>query len=101
MAAHAQGQFWRYHDILYTHQSALERADLESYAMMIGLDMVRFRAALDNHTYLAAVDADFFQGQALGVGGTPAFFINGRLVEGALPYESFVNEIEAELHPCP
>ncbi len=94
LAAHAQGRFWPYHDLLFAHQSALARADLEGYATQIGLDLTAFRAALDNHTDAAAVDADVHQGESLGVAGTPAFFFNGRLVTGAVPYDDLVAAVE-------
>ncbi len=51
LAAHAQGKFWEYHDILFENQRALLRENLESYAEQLELDMDAFRAALDNETY--------------------------------------------------
>jgi protein-disulfide isomerase len=54
--AFAQGgneKFWRFHDTLFQHQQNLERADLERYAQEVGLDMARFRRALDSHTHSA------------------------------------------------
>lgn len=97
LAAHAQGQFWPYHDSLYDHQPDLERSDLESYAEDLALDMTKLRAALDDHTYAAAVAADYAEGDALGVPGTPAFFINGRLGAGAMSYASLAAVIDEEL----
>ena len=47
--------------------------------------------------YQAAVQKDVDEGTRLGVSGTPAFFINGRLVSGAKPLESFARVIEDEL----
>jgi protein-disulfide isomerase len=97
LAAHAQGAFWPYHDLLYAHQAALARADLESYAAELGLDLDAFRAALDEHTFAAAVDADVAQGTALGVPGTPCFFVNGRMGAGALDYDTLAAAIDEEL----
>ena len=77
LAANAQGKFWPYHDALYASQSALARSDLDTYASQLGLDMKAFDAALDDHTFAAAVAADVAQGTALGVQGTPTFFIQG------------------------
>lgn len=97
LAAHAQGQFWPYHDTLYAHQDALERADLEGYAADLGLDLDRFRAALDEGTYADAVAADYTQGYLLGVGGTPAFYLNGRAAFGAMGYDTLRDVVEEEL----
>ena len=82
--------FWQYHDILFQNQQALAREDLERYAGQIqGIDMTRFRAALDNHTHQAAIEADQALARQLGASGTPSFFINGRNLRGAQPLEAF------------
>jgi protein-disulfide isomerase len=92
--------FWQYHDILFQNQQALAREDLERYAGQIqGVDMARFRAALDNHTHQAAIEADQALARQLGASGTPSFFINGRNLRGAQPVEAFrtlVDEVLAD-----
>ena len=98
--AYAQGgdaKFWQMHDVLFENQRALGRADLERYAQQVGLDMTRFRAALDNNTHIAGIDADMAAAAQLGARGTPAFFINGRQLMGAQPYEQFETVIREEL----
>jgi protein-disulfide isomerase len=97
LAAHAQGQFWPYHDLLFRHQDALRRSDLEQYASDLGLDQELFRAALDDHTYAASVDADYAEALAFGVPGTPCFFVNGRMGMGTLDYLAFASVIDEEL----
>ena len=97
LAANAQGAFWAYHDELYAHQDALTRVDLEGYAVELGLDLDLFRAALDDGTYAAAVTADLEQGLAIGVNGTPAFYINGRAAFGAMSYGTLKDVVEDEL----
>lgn len=98
LEAHAQGKFWEYHDKLFENQRALAREDLERYAEELGLNMTRFRAALDNHTHAAEVQADQQASQASGARhGTPAFFINGRLLQGAQPIDAFKAAIDAAL----
>ena len=90
--------FWRFHDTLFENQQHLERADLERYAQEQGLDMARFRAALDNHTHQARIRDDMAAADATGASiGTPAFFINGKFVAGALPFEEFQRRIDAAL----
>ncbi len=82
--------FWQYHDTLFENQQSLSREDLERYAGQIqGLNMERFRAALDNHTHQAAIEADQTLARQLGASGTPSFFINGRNLRGAQPIEAF------------
>jgi len=100
LEAYAQGgdaKFWQLHDVMMEHQTALTRADLETYAQQVGLDMTRFRAALDNHTHQAAVQADSAAGTRAGANGTPSFFINGRTLRGAQPYPAFKALIDEEL----
>jgi protein-disulfide isomerase len=96
--AHAQGKFWQYHDKLFENQRALGREDLERYAEELGLNMARFRAALDNHTHQAAIQADMEASRSAGARhGTPAFFVNGRLLQGAQPVDAFRAAIDAAL----
>ncbi len=99
--AYAQGgdtKFWQMHDTMMEHQTELDRAHLEQYAQQIGLDMTRFRAALDNHTHQAAIQADVAAAARVGARGTPAFFINGRNLMGAQPFEQFQTIIDDEIH---
>ncbi len=90
--------FWRFHHALFQNQQSLERPTLERLAQEQGLDMARFRAALDNHTHQAAIRDDMAAADATGAQiGTPAFFINGKFVAGALPFEQFQQRIDAAL----
>ena len=92
-------KFWAFHDILFQNQRALSRADLEKYAQQVGgINMAKFKAALDNKTHEAAVKADMDAVQKAGARiGTPSFFINGKLLQGAQPYPKFKEAIEAAL----
>jgi len=85
LAANAQGKFWEYHDVLWNNQKALDRASLERYAEELGLNMKKFKKALDDGTYKDQVDAEFKEGQGFGVSGTPTWFVNGVRESGALP----------------
>jgi protein-disulfide isomerase len=87
--------FWQMHDLLFENQSALEPADLERYAQVLGLDMARFRLAMSNHTHEGAIQADLALASRLGVAGTPTFFVNGRELVGAQPREEFERVIDA------
>jgi protein-disulfide isomerase len=97
MAAHEQGKFWEYHDLLFANQKAMDRPSLERYAQELKLDMNRFKAALDSGKYRAKVEADIAAGNEVGANGTPTFFINGRELVGAQPFDSFKRTIDSEL----
>jgi protein-disulfide isomerase len=90
-------KFWAMHERLFANQRDLERPALERYAAEIGLNMARFRSALDAGTHRAAIEADMALASRIGASGTPAFFVNGRVVRGAQPVEVFVEVIDAEL----
>ncbi len=96
-AAGAQGKFWEYKDKLFQDTRSLDRDTFERYARELGLDMERFRSDLDDEVHKAKVDELLARGQALGVSGTPAFFINGRSLVGAQPANAFKEVIDAEI----
>ena len=91
--------FWAYHDLLFQNQKALSRENLEKFAEEIGgIDMKAFKAALDSGKHKAAVDADIAAIAKAGARiGTPSFFINGKLLQGAQPYPAFKAAIDAAL----
>jgi protein-disulfide isomerase len=97
MAAHEQGKFWPYHDKLFANQRALDRASLEKYAQEVGLNMAKFKSALDTGKFRAKVEADAAAGSAVGANGTPTFFINGRQLVGAQPFPAFKAVIDEEI----
>lgn len=85
-AAHcagAQGKFWEYHDALFTNQSNLDRRQLDNLAARLNLDTKQFGSCLDSGKEAAGVEKSFSQGQALGLTGTPSFFINNHFLSGA------------------
>ena len=92
-----QGKFWAYHDRLFTNSSKLTDADLKQHAVELGLDAAKFNACVDSHATKARVEADMRAGEEAGVNGTPAFFINGRSLSGAQPYDAFKRIIDEEL----
>ena len=97
-AQRGNAAFWRFNDALFANQQHLERADLERYARTVGVDLARFRRALDAHTHQPGIRDDMAAADATGAQiGTPAFFINGRFVAGALPFEEFQRRIDAAL----
>jgi protein-disulfide isomerase len=94
--ARESGKFWEMHDKLFANQKALARPDLEKYAAEMGLPEAKVKAALDSNKFEKQIDADVKQGAKLGANGTPAFFINGRFLSGAQPFEAFKAIIDEE-----
>lgn len=92
-------KFWKYHDLLFANQKSLDRSSLEKYAQQIGgINMARFKKALDDHTHAQAIDRDMKAVTTAGARiGTPAFFINGKLVSGAQPFPKFKAAIDEAL----
>src|SRR5205814_1960222 len=97
MAANAQGKFWQMHDKMFANQQGLDRASLDKYAEEIGLNMGKYKAAMDGHAYKSQIEADSKRGNEVGANGTPAFFINGIPLSGAQPFESFKTVIDKEM----
>lgn len=92
-----QGKFWPYHNPLYANAPKAAPGDLRNYAQAIGLDMANFEQCRATGQFVTAVEKDIAEGKRAGVTGTPAFYVNGRLLAGAQPLESFLKLIEEEL----
>jgi protein-disulfide isomerase len=95
--AREQGKFWEYHDRLFQNQQALQPEFLKKYAADTGLDAAKFNTCLDTAKYAERVQAQMGVGNQLGVSSTPSVFVNGRMVSGAQPYETFAAMIDEEL----
>jgi protein-disulfide isomerase len=95
--ANEQGKFWPYHDRLFANPTKLSAADLKQHAADLGLNTSQFNACVDSHKFKADVDNDIREGEQAGVNGTPAFFINGRSISGAQPFDVFKKIIDEEL----
>jgi protein-disulfide isomerase len=81
--ARAQGKFWSMHNLLITNQTRLDIRSLYEYAESLGLDMARFTSEMDEETYMPTIRADIYSGTLAGVRRTPAYFVDGLLVEPA------------------
>lgn len=97
LCANEQGKFWEYHDVLFKNQQTLEVAQLKDHANAVGLDQVKFASCLDSSKFSKTVQDDMSAGQQVGVSGTPAFFINGVMLSGAMPFDEFKRVIDQEL----
>ncbi len=99
MCVHEQNKdkFWKYHDILFKNQDKMDDESLAKYAKEVGVDEKKFKECYDSKKYVDLVKKDMEYGEKLGVRSTPTFFVNGQLVSGALPIESFSEIIDEEL----
>ena len=95
--ANEQGKFWPYHDKLMAGGTDASPEKLKEYAKELELDAGAFEQCLASGKYRAAVQKDVDEGTRLGVNGTPAFFINGRMLSGAQPTDAFAKVIDEEL----
>jgi len=76
-AANAQGKFFEYTEILYTHQDALDDDSLRKYAVQLGLNAKQFDIDFNSDKTSAEVRKDIADGDAYGVLGTPTIYVNG------------------------
>jgi len=97
VAAQRQGRFWEYHDKLFANQKALKLPNLSQYAQEVGLDMQQFENDMRDLANQRPIDADKAEARSMQVTGTPGFFVNGRFLRGAKPFEDFARVINAEL----
>ena len=99
-AAHCageQGKFWEFHDLLFEKQDTIPTTNFAEHAKTLGLEVSTFQTCIDGRKYQEKVERNHAAGVKAGVSGTPAFFINGRLLSGAQPLEAFKAVIDEEL----
>jgi protein-disulfide isomerase len=89
--------FQKMRELLFKNQHQLKRQDLEGYAAKVGLDLTKFRKALDDHRHKAAVDADADAARDAGINGTPGFLVGPYFISGAQPFAKFRRAIERAL----
>ncbi len=96
-AAHRQGKFWEMHDLIFANQRELNAEKFYEHAAQIGLDVTRFKVDYVSTEVEKRVKADSKEAAGLGLTGTPGFFINGRFLSGAKPFDEFKVVIDEEL----
>jgi protein-disulfide isomerase len=97
VAAQNQGKFWEMHDKIFENQRNLSEENYDKWAAELGLDVAKFKADRQAEETKKRVARDVSEAGALGVTGTPAFFINGKFMSGAQPFDAFKAKIDAEL----
>jgi protein-disulfide isomerase len=96
-AAGKQGKFWPMHDLLFQNSKDLTDENFKKWAKEIKLDVKQFEQDLQDPELKKRVKDQQNQGMKLGARGTPAFFINGRFLSGAQPFERFKTIIDEEI----
>ncbi len=89
--------FWRFADAMFADQGTLGTARYEETVQDLGLDLAKYQDCVNSKKYSANVTSDQSGGQAAGVSGTPATYVNGQLISGALPYAQLKAVVEAAL----
>lgn len=97
LCANEQHKFWEFHDSMFGNQRELSVPDLKQRAVDLKLDTKTFNECIDSGREAAAIQADIQEGARAGVTGTPAMFINGRLLSGNQPYADIKEVIDDEL----
>ncbi|PYS25935.1 MAG: hypothetical protein DMG11_21805 [Acidobacteria bacterium] len=97
LCADEQKRFWDFHDSLFGNQQDLTVDSLKRRAVELKLDAPAFNTCLDSGKHAETIKKDILEGSRAGVSGTPAIFINGRLLSGNQPYTSIAQVIEDEL----
>jgi len=95
--ANEQGRFWDFHRSLMTEPGDFTDADLKRRASQFGMDASKLEACVGSGRFESDVNKAFESGSAVGVNSTPTFFVNGRRLTGAMPFESFQALIDEEL----
>jgi protein-disulfide isomerase len=97
LCAFKQGKFWEMHDAMFADQGSLGIEDLKRKAAGLSLDMESFGTCLESGKHFDDVRNDVREGVKAGVEGTPALFVNGRMLVGNQPYSEIRKVIEDEL----
>ena len=97
LCANDQGKFWEMHDAMFADQRNLGVDNLRTMAESLELDMGTFNQCLDSDKYYETVQDDMRDGVMAGVSGTPALFVNGRFLNGAVPFDQIAEIIDEEL----
>lgn len=98
--ANAQGKFWEFHGKLFA-MAELSTDKMKAIAAELGLDQTKFNKCFEDQEFKKALDQDILDGANVGVTGTPTFFVNGRVLTGAQPFEAFKQVIDEELAKSP
>lgn len=95
--ANEQGKFWEMHNALFENQAKLSDSDLKEHAKTLGLDVAKFNECYDKKKFDSLIEKSLGEAEKLGLTATPSFLINGKLLQGAQPFEKFKERIDRAL----
>ena len=90
-------KFWKFYGIIFENQTKLSKEDIEKYAKESGADIAKYKSCVEAKKYEGFIHSEMAFGEKLGIRSTPTFLINGEMVQGALPIESFSETIDDAL----
>ena len=96
LSAGRQGKFWEFHDKLFENYNQLDQQKIQTIAQDLGLDAAKFEENMRDSQHSLAIDRDLWEGDIVGVTGTPAVFVNGKLLRN-MNFRGFQAKIEKEL----
>ena len=96
LAASKQGKFWEMHSKLFANQQSLSDAKVEEIAKELALDVKKFNEDQKDPAIASQIDGDMNQASAINVPGTPAIYVNGKLLNQR-SLAGFQQAIDAEL----
>jgi protein-disulfide isomerase len=94
LAAHKQGKFWEYHDLLFQNSAKLSEELFPKFAQDLKLDMTKFEADRKSEEVTKQVDAEMNKAKELGLNGTPSFVVNGVIIRGTKGLDYFAKIID-------
>jgi protein-disulfide isomerase len=102
--ANEQGKFWDMHSKLFNEQNTWATqsstdvvSTFNTYASSMGMDSSKFSSCMNDNKFMSNINEDKNAAQSLGISGTPTFYINGQVLNGAMPFSSFKTIIDQEL----
>ncbi len=97
IAAGNQGKFFEMHDLLFADRNKRSEADYKDMATQLGLDVDKFMTDWNSEATKQKILDDKALCAKNGVSGTPNFFVNGRSMRGALPFNMAEQVLDEEL----
>ncbi len=97
LAANEQGKYWEMYDALFKSSKSLTMENINKFAEGIGLDMEQFKKDMESQELKDRIKSDQSQARKVRATGTPAIYINGKKVGGAIPFRRFKEIIDGEL----
>jgi protein-disulfide isomerase len=102
MAQQKPESFWACHDWIFAHQEEVNTSNVKEKVLGFGtdqkLDTAKLSSCIDSHVTAAAINETSEAGRRLQVQQTPTFFVNGRMITGAVPWTSLDAIIQLELN---